>query len=366
MTNAFSPAVIGHDEPQRRHPLDPHTWKVECSEGRGTSKAAPSMSGSPSPDAFSLDLLGATPEFTSREVIDIVGIPMYRARRFWRALGFANVPDDEARFTSADVAALSTLVGLVRDGLLDEKQAVEVARTLGRSTARLAGSQADFMVKILDATGVSGTERSHAAGRMAERTSRFEELLIYSWRRHLAHAFQRSQPHLDSAGPTASTVGFADLVSFTRLSRQLSESQLAALVERFESGVSDLITAGGGRAIKSLGDEVLFIADDPTTGADIGIAITERVRRANLPGIRVGLEHGPLIRHAGDVFGDTVNLASRLTAMAEPNRVIIGPTLAAELADNPRYRLTVGIPTDVRGVGSVTPVELARGDPTAR
>ena len=49
--------------------------------------------------------------------------------------------------------------------------------------------------------------------------------------------------------------------------------------------------------------------------------------------------------HAGDVFGDTVNLASRLTALSEPNRVLVGPALATELANHPAYQLTCWNPS---------------------
>ncbi len=307
-------------------------------------------------------LLGSSRAFTSREVSDAVGIPMYRARRYWRALGFANVSDSDAGFTGADIDALSTLIDLVEDGGLDESQTVEMARALGRATARLSVTLAEELVKILDARGTNGPERHSAARQVVDRVlPDMDKLLLYSWRRHLAIAVQRLHPHVSSDGPTSATVGFADLVSFTRLSRQLSDPDLAALVERFENRVADLVTSYGGRVIKSLGDEVLFAADDPAVGADIAVELIEIVRRRpRVPGVRIGLEMGPVISHAGDIFGDTVNLASRLTAITEPNSILIGPALAKQLETSTNYELSRMPPLSVRGYGSVQPSTLRR------
>ena len=60
-------------------------------------------------------------------------------------------------------------------------------------------------------------------------------------------------------------VGFADLVSFTNLVRTLSERELARVVQRFEGLASEIVTQHGGRVIKTVGDEAMFVAQDPAT-----------------------------------------------------------------------------------------------------
>jgi adenylate cyclase len=315
----------------------------------------------PEPNVDVSALLAGSRELTSSQVTDAVGIPMYKARRYWRALGFANVPDGEREFTNADVEALSTLRSLVTDGVLDEHQTVELMRTVGRAAARLANTVADGMNGLLNTTGSSGSQRRSAAWDIVERTfPDIEELLLYSWRRHLAVALQRRQPHLSAAGPLTATVGFADLVGFTRLSQQLSDEELVRLVQRFESGVADLITSHGGRVIKSLGDELLFVADEPEIGANIACDLAEKTSRRKISGIHIGLEFGWVVSQGGDIFGDTVNLASRLTALAEPNHVLVGPALAEELAPLGGFELVALPPLDVRGFGMVAAAELRR------
>lgn len=72
---------------------------------------------------------------------------------------------------------------------------------------------------------------------------------------------------------------------------------------------------------------------------------------------------GLVVAHAGDVFGETVNLASRLTAMAEPNHIMLGPAIAEALTPNPVFQLTVLHSVEVRGFRMTVPTELHRGTP---
>ena len=101
-----------------------------------------------------------------------------------------------------------------------------------------------------------------------------EKMLVYSWRRQLNAGVQRlalrAQAGLESSQegrdgdeddaplPLARAVGFADLVSYTSLSRRMNEKTLAQLVQRFENKCAEIISVGGGRLVKTVGDEVLF------------------------------------------------------------------------------------------------------------
>ena len=76
--------------------------------------------------------------------------------------------------------------------------------------------------------------------------------------------------------PLARAVGFADLVSYTSLSRRMNEKTLAQLVQRFENKCAEIISVGGGRLVKTIGDEVLYIAETPAAGAEISLALSRR------------------------------------------------------------------------------------------
>ena len=135
--------------------------------------------------------------------------------------------------------------------------------------------------------GAAGTGPEDTLERLADLLDDLEELLLYAWRRHLAATVARLS---DSAGAeelataTALTVGFADLVSYTRLSQRLEQRELGVLVQRFEGLASDVVTAGGGRVVKTVGDEVLFTADAPAAAALIALdAVGADGRRRRRP-----------------------------------------------------------------------------------
>ncbi|MFI6478856.1 adenylate/guanylate cyclase domain-containing protein [Nonomuraea sp. NPDC050663] len=313
-----------------------------------------------SEDRLAEAFLGEPRRYTSHQVAEMAGVPVYRARRYWRALGFANVADDAVEFTESDVTALKTMLTLVEDGVYDEEHVLLMARSLGRATARLAESQAELGAEALDHAGVPIKQRPAAWRKRAMRVvPDLERLMTYAWRRNLAVSAGRLADQDTHAVRLA--VGFADLVGFTRLSRQLTETELAGLVERFESRSADVVTLYGGRVVKTLGDSVLFVADKAHDVAEVGLRLVESHRRVkNMPQLRVGLAIGPVILRMGDVFGTTVNLASRLTALANPGTILAGPMLAEELADDASFQVIPVNRLTVRGLGELVPSAIQR------
>jgi adenylate cyclase len=161
-----------------------------------------------------------------------------------------------------------------------------------------------------------------------------EEFLIYVWRRQLAAATGRVVQAADDEEMVDRrlAVGFADLVGFTRLTRRMEEEELGELVEAFETTAADLVAAHGGRLIKTLGDEVLYAADDASVAAEIALRLIETMANdETMPELRVGIAFGTVTTRMGDVFGTTVNLASRLTSIAPKDAVLVDGAFAEEL-----------------------------------
>jgi adenylate cyclase len=320
--------------------------------------------GAISPDEIESRLLGRPATMDRREISREAEISLVGARKMWHALGFQIVDDEDAMFTEADLVALRRVTGLVRDSGVDEELALAMTRALARSSDRLAVWQTQLVAESLmppeqeagldedDAravTDLSVAER--AAARLVELADDIEPLMVYVWRRHLANAITRM---LADAGrsddPTAPgrVIGFADLVNFTSLVRRMTERQLAVLVQRFERLASDVVTTHGGRVIKTVGDEVLFVHIDAMAEDDL------------LPAVRVGMAHGSVVSRLGDVFGVTVNRASRLTSVTPSGRVFVDDELGRRLGSVSGFALTPQRRRSLRGIGSVTPMELRR------
>jgi adenylate cyclase len=335
-------------------------------------------------------LLGRPRALRRREVSAGAEVSLRSARKFWHALGFPVVDTDEELFTEADLEALSTVAGIVREGLLDETTALAMTRAFARSADRLAGWQSQLIAEAVEAdasaegptaasaaseapesrVGPGSDTAAETARRLAVLSDRLEPLLVYAWRRHLSATVSRMLADADpeSYGRTKMrSVGFADLVNFTALVRRMSERDLARLVSRFEALSADVITAHGGRLIKTVGDEVLFTTMGAAPAAAIALDLVEAMTSDDvLPDVRCGMARGPIISRLGDVFGTTVNRASRLTAVAAPGAVLVDATMARELASLSGFELTGQRRRVLRGVGAVTPSALRRAPSTGR
>jgi adenylate cyclase len=144
-------------------------------------------------------------------------------------------------------------------------------------------------------------------------------------------------------------VGFADLVGFTSLTRGMEREGLLALVDRFDAEARERVTRGGGRIVKTIGDEVMFVVPDARSGAEIALDLARIEDVEGLPPVRVGIAHGDVLLRHGDVFGETVNLASRLVSLARPSTVLADRNAAAELEGDGRYEVLRLRPRRVRG-----------------
>ncbi len=323
------------------------------------------------PDPFTREqlestLLGDAPRLTSEEVAQAAGVPVEDARRLWRALGFPDV-GDSAAFTDADLAALTTITSTVEHGAIDFDTAVRLTRAVGQTVARLADWQVGTLasrVEQLEAGDQATGSRIGSALRLAEQVGiPFERLLVYAWRRHLAAAVARVETlgaNDEDLHTVEVTVGFADLVQFTALSNEMYEDRIGDMVEVFEARCGDVVAGRHGRIIKTLGDSVLFVSEDPGKATDIALSIIDVIGNdSRLPDVRIGMATGAVVMRLGDVFGPPVNLAARLTGVARRNRVITDSRSAARLPDD-QFEWRALPPRPLRGFGVVEPVTVRR------
>jgi adenylate cyclase len=317
-------------------------------------------------DQLERAILGEEPVFNAAEVSTETGVTIEEARRLWRALGFPE-HGTETAFTRADAEAVSTLVEVVASGLIDFDLGVNLTRAVGQTMARLADWEVASLVQRveeLEAGDQATGSRIGSAMRIVEEfNGPFEQLMLYAWRRHLAAAVARVEAlgaNEEDLHTTQITVGFADIVSFTALSNQLTEARIGDLVELFESRCADVVASQRGRVIKSIGDAVLFVNDDPIRAYDTAQGIINVIGRdSRMPDVRVGLATGSVVMRLGDVFGPPVNMASRLTAVARRNRIIIDAATATLLPED-QFETRRLPARPVRGFGIVEPVAVRR------
>lgn len=293
-------------------------------------------------------LLGAAPRYSRVEFAAKAGVAIEDARRYWRALGFADLDnDDVVALTDHDLTAFRRIRSLVDAEVIDDDLSVRLTRSFGRMLGRLAEWQVETVLDHL-AQRAGGGGVSLDTGYAAAETllPEMRELLDFVWRREVVAAVRRvlaAGDEAELAGAAATpdiTVGFADVVGYTRMSRRMLDAELAALVLRFEDVVGDIVAASHGRLIKTLGDEAMFVVDSPAAAVDIALTLLATTSSdPTLPVLRAGLATGPVVARMGDVYGTTVNRASRLTRIAQQGRLVVDGPTARLLSGHPGFLL---------------------------
>jgi adenylate cyclase len=274
---------------------------------------------------------------TQAEVAETTDIPIELAHRFWRALGFADVDDDDAVFTEMDIEAIRLFQAMVSMDLVDVETAVQMARVVGSSMARIAEAETSpGATPILMPTCDSVIDADNFARQADSSIAAMGRLLEYVWRRHLQAATRRAMlvrtRGFEEGTSPIMAVGFADMVGFTMLSQHLNDDELAAVVSRFEQLAHDTVVALGGRVVKMIGDEAMFVVNTATAAAEIGLSLAETYAGDELlSDVRVSLAIGPVLVQDGDFYGPVVNLASRLVGVANPGTVLISDDLRTAL-----------------------------------
>ncbi len=322
------------------------------------------MTGDPAPDeALEELILGAPRRYTRQQVGEDAGLDLETGRRLWRALGFPETADDEVLFTERDLEAVRLMGRLTDAGVLEPDVREAVARAMAQSLSRLAEWQVGMLIRVIEEQRGEVTpdgSRDVAAAVLPA----LEELQSYVWRRHLAAAVRRMVVTAgtdEEPGTWPLVVGFADMVGFTRTTRRRSTAELSEMIELFGSATTGVIADGHGRIVKTVGDEVLFVADTGADGAGIALALQDRVRaEPALPELRIGLATGPVLVRYGDVYGEVVNIAARLTAHARPGSVLADRGMADALAGDPRFTLRPLRSVAVRGYRHLHPWLLER------
>ena len=289
-------------------------------------------------------LLEGPAHLTRREVAGRAEVEVDDAARLWRALGFPDVDDDVQAFADLDVEVLALAVDLARRGIVDATSQAAITRTIGQAMSRLAEWQVGFLFSLISQqpATVLGGDRG-VLDFVEEMVPILERFHTYAWRRHLDAYAARTLAGMGVDRSEDAVVGFVDISGYTSLTRKIDADDLGALLERFESIAADLVSAAGGRIVKSLGDEVLFTCDDALRATRLALDIVARCNDdPDMPDVRAGLAYGAMMSRLGDVFGSTVNLASRLTSVARPSSVLVDRTLADVLrADDAADDLTL-------------------------
>jgi adenylate cyclase len=294
------------------------------------------------------------PTLRRTDIAGQTGIDPEQSLRWWRAMGFAEVGDDEVAFSNADLDQALRLRDLLSEGVIQDGDILRLARLMGASFSRLVDAQLAAVINGLPINGRTVL----ADGTEYDVVSFMERTMIFVWRRHLLAALAQSM----NAGETDAqqAVGFADLSGFSRISKTGTPEQITEIVETFESMAFDVVSAHEGRVVKLIGDEVMYVAKTVDDAVAIALDLITRLAPIEaVPSVHCGVAFGETVRVGGDVFGPTVNLASRLTGLARPDTVVVPRPDGIHLLDREDLDVrSVRRLYDLKGVGRTRIVSI--------
>ncbi len=128
---------------------------------------------------------------------------------------------------------------------------------------------------------------------------------------------------------------FAAVCDKVRLYETLGDDRAHRRIAECANAMASAVAAGHGRVVKTADAEMLAVLPDANRAYAAATAILEQQHSGGLP-IRAGFHVGAVIEDAGDVFGDTVNLAARVMALAWPGEVLATDAAVQVLSDENR------------------------------
>jgi len=122
-------------------------------------------------------------------------------------------------------------------------------------------------------------------------------------------------------------VAFIDVVDSVGLYRRLGDAAAQLLIDKTLDSARACAVEDGGECVKRNGDELLLLFD----AADAACRALVAAQTAAALDLRIGVHAGALIKRRNDAFGDTVNIAARLTAIARAREIVVSEAVRSEL-----------------------------------
>jgi adenylate cyclase len=270
-------------------------------------------------------VLGGT--YTAREIEQRSGLPAAVMTRIRRLVGLVEPGPDDRVFSAADIEAARSIKQFLDAGF-SEDSIVEISSVLGEGMSRLAATITVAALRTFLRKGDTEEDAALRFMQLAERlTPAIGPILESGFNAHLRDTVRRGmlgRQELARGEPAAEQqlcVCFADLVGFTRMGGAAAVGEVGSVAGRLALLAADTVQPPV-RLIKTIGDAAMFVSPEAEPIVQIALALVDAVAAEDLPSLRAGIGFGPVMLRAGDYFGNTVNVASRVTGAARPGSVL--------------------------------------------
>jgi adenylate cyclase len=283
------------------------------------------------------------------------GVPVGLLTCIRGAIGLGDArPDDLVR--EDEQAVVGFVASQHRAGFRDE--AIErLLRVLGDALRRVAEAEAEWWRSEVLEPGLEGGMRADGlgAGSLAAELSAGSEatlLAVYhaqqeqTWVANILAGFTYllSEAGLHRAREQLPAICFLDITGYTRLTQERGDRAAAEVADALGRLVREISQRHGGRPVKWLGDGVMCHFPDPDHAVSAALEMVSGIDAAGLPPAHVGVHAGPVVLRDGDFYGQTVNVAARITDYARPREVLVSQAVVDAARD---------VSVDFREVGNI-------------
>ena len=266
---------------------------------------------------------------SAREICRSTGIDLEFLQRIHGAVGLPRIEDPDAVNLPRVNGEAAAQARIILDLGIDPEDAIAVLRVMKESLGHTAAVMREAALKTILKPGATEIEVAEAIEAMALRAAptfgpMMETLLRLELRltfeTEAVTAAERAAGVLP--GARRITVCFADLTGFTMLGEALPPEDLERVANRLAELAHD-VSPVPVRFVKSIGDAVMLVCSDPLPLVVSVLDLVDAAAADDLPPLRVGVATGYAVTRAGDWFGSPVNVASRITAVAQPGGILM-------------------------------------------
>lgn len=268
---------------------------------------------------------------SARQVSEAYGIDLELLQRIERAVGLPRTDDPDAVVhLRADIDGAPHVQQLIEIGM-DPDQVVLLVRRLSDGLSNAVPAIRYSALSTVLSAGASELQVAKAYEAILREIapvvgSLVRDLLFVHLRNTLeGEEINASERAAGTALPGARrlAVAFADMVGFTPLGEAVSPEHLVRLVEHLADLARQIVNPPV-RFVKTVGDAVMLVCPDPVRLVDTMLELAEAAGRdETLPELRIGVAWGSAVSRARDWFGSPVNVASRVTSVAQPGTVLV-------------------------------------------
>ena len=272
---------------------------------------------------------------TYRQLAEERNMPVDLLQSIQRAIGF--IPPDPDDLAGPDDVAIADLVRIALDIGGTEEAIQRLFRVYTDNLRRLVIAEADLYIEQIErpsrSAGTSEPElMRRGAGVGRDMAPLIKATLAAIYERHRQHVWaqhsvETAEAVLERAGlyqraERTPTICFVDLTGYTRLTEEQGDETAARLASRLATLVDGVALQYGGRPVRGLGDGGMFLFPEATAAVRAALEMSEGAPAAGLPTTHIGIQSGPVVFQDGDVYGRTVNVASRIADVAEAGDVL--------------------------------------------